>query len=186
MLFRAPAYLPPFRIRASDTLGVYFSSDAGATWKATSLLNIFAYSVAVKGSTVFAGSDSSIYRSTDNGVTWNVAFSTQSQVNAIAINSSGSFIYAGTDNGVFRSTDLGITWAATDLGLTSTPVYSLAVYSAGSIDSSYVFAGTGGGIFRSIDNGTTWKVSGLPNHQGQPIDVSCFRWYSSLRGSGIC
>jgi hypothetical protein len=48
------------------------------------------------------------------------------------------------------------------------PVYSLAVYPAGSADSSYVFAGTGGGIFRSIDNGSTWKVSGLPNHQFLP------------------
>ena len=151
-----------------DTPGVYFSSDTGATWKATSLLNAYTYSIAVKGSIVLAGSDSSIYRSTDNGVTWNVAFSTQSQVNALAFGSSGSFIYAGADNGVFRSTDLGLTWAATNLGLTSMPVYSLAVYPAGSADSSYVFVGTGGGIFRSIDNGATWKVSGLPGHQFLP------------------
>ena len=148
-----------------DAHGVYFSSDAGATWAPTGLLNISPYSVAVNGGTVFAGTDSSIYRSTDNGVTWDIAYSTLNQVNAIVISPSGSFVYAGTDSGVFRSTDLGKTWAATNAGLTSMPVYSLAVYPAGSADSSYVFAGTGGGVFRSTDNGTTWRVSGLPNHQ---------------------
>ena len=151
-----------------DAHGVYFSSDAGATWAPTGLLNISPYSVAVNGGTVFAGTDSSIYRSTDNGATWDIAYSTQCQVNAIVTSPSGSFVYAGTDSGVFRSTDLGKTWAATNARLTTIPVYSLAVYPGGSADSSYVFAGTGGGIFRSIDNGSTWKVSGLPNHQFLP------------------
>jgi photosystem II stability/assembly factor-like uncharacterized protein len=148
-----------------DPYGIYFSNDTGATWAATSFPNIKAYSVVVKGSTVLAGTDSSIYRSTNSGVTWNIVISTLGQVNAIAISPSGSYAYAGTNNGVFRSTDLGATWTAMNTGLTSNRILSLAVYPAGSADSSYVFAGTGGGIFRSMDNGTTWKVTGLPVEQ---------------------
>ena len=151
-----------------DPYGVYFSSDAGATWSGTGLSGTAVYSVALYGSTVFAGSDSSLYRSTDNGVTWNVALFTRNQVNAIAVSPTGSCVYAGTDSGMVRSTDLGKTWFAMNTGLTAVPVYSLAVFPAGSPDTSYVFAGTGGGIFRSIDHGVTWRVSGLPNHQSLP------------------
>jgi len=150
-----------------DPYGVYFSNDAGATWKQTSFPT-GAYSVAAHESNVFAGTDSCIYQSTNNGETWNTSKSGLSGVKAIVFSPSGSYIYAGTNNGVFRSTDHGAIWTSINTGLTTNRIYSLAVYPEGSADSSYVYAGTGGGIFRSSDYGTTWVVSGLPNHQFPP------------------
>ena len=164
--------------------GVYFSNDTGASWTATNFPNKRTYSVAVKGTTVFAGTDSSIYKSTDNGNTWNISKSVLGQVSAIVISPSGSFVYAGTNNGVFRSTDLGETWTATNTGITSNSVLSLAQFPAGSADSSYIFAGTNGGIFCSKDNGSTWRACGLPNDQFSSNSFLAASGSMLLAGSG--
>jgi hypothetical protein len=63
-----------------------------------------------------------IYKSTDNGLTWNVLSATQNPtpqsfdnhfdlIWELAINPVNSDIYAGTFNGVYRSQDGGATWA---------------------------------------------------------------------------
>jgi photosystem II stability/assembly factor-like uncharacterized protein len=148
--------------------GVYFSSDTGATWSAVNFPKIPVYTVAVKGINVFAGTDSSIYKSTDNGVTWNIAASHLSRVNSILFSPSGTYLYAGTNNGAFKSTNLGSLWTAMNTGMTTNDIYTLTVYPKVNADSSYIFAGTGGGIFRSSNNGETWMSTGLPNHQFTP------------------
>ncbi len=149
--------------QTTDPYGVYLSKDLGATWSITNFPNISAYSVAANGNIVLAGSDSGIYRSTDNGVTWKIVDSSFKKVNVIIFNASGSYAYAGTRNGLFRSTDHGETWSVLNNGLKSDIIHSLIVYPVGSKDSNFVFAGTGSGLFRSTDNGLTWESAGIPN-----------------------
>lgn len=105
----------------------------------------------VNGTTVLAGTNSGIWRTTDNGTTWTQANTglTTTDVRALAL--SGTTVYAGTfGGGVFRSTD-GTNWTAVNTGLTNSVVYSLAA------NSTDVYAGTfGGGVF--LLSGTTWKA----------------------------
>jgi photosystem II stability/assembly factor-like uncharacterized protein len=103
----------------ADPFGVYFSDDLGATWTSTNLPHIKTYSVAVKENIVFAGTDSAIYKSTDNGASWNRVDSSVTHVSALIFNESGSYVFAGTYNGLLRSSDSGETWEITDKGLNS-------------------------------------------------------------------
>ncbi|MCX6132215.1 MAG: T9SS type A sorting domain-containing protein [Ignavibacteriales bacterium] len=135
--------------------GVFRSSNNGATWAlTTSVFNSMSYAVDKKG-VIYAGSDGSVFRSTDDGITW-----TRSQVGAfsitsLAVNSSGS-VFAGTDGGgIYRSTDDGQTWIAINNGLKSNVVFSMAVNS-----SDYLYAAAyGAGVHLSTDNGSTWNLT---------------------------
>ncbi len=106
----------------------------------------------VVGTTLFAGTNSGMWSTTDNGTTWTQINSglTTTDVRALAV--SGTTLYAGTNGGgVFRSSDNGATWTATNTGLTRLSVLSLAA------NASDVYAGTnGGGVFRL--SGTTWTA----------------------------
>ncbi len=107
--------------------------------------------LAVNGTTVFAGTSTGVWSTTDNGTTWmqvNTGLTT-TDVRSLAV--GGTTIYAGTNGGgVFRSTD-GTNWTALNTGLTHPVVISLAA------NGTDVYAGTfGGGVFSL--SGTTWKA----------------------------
>lgn len=96
---------------------------------------------------IYAGTDSGVFRSTDNGGSWtHVAYG--ASVQAIAVGSNG-YIYAGTYNGIYLSTDMGGSWITTTM---TDQTMSLSVAPSG-----VVLAGTNSnGIFASTDNGTNW------------------------------
>jgi hypothetical protein len=100
------------------------------------------------GSTIFAGTNTGAYRSTDNGVSWE-------NVNSdftLCFAARGADIFAGTGAGVTLSTDNGITWKSVGPDLPYS-VTALAV-----IDTN-VFAGTyQNGIYRTTDDGTSWSA----------------------------
>ncbi|MBS1806764.1 MAG: hypothetical protein JST84_01065 [Acidobacteria bacterium] len=105
----------------------------------------------VSGTSIYAGTNSGIWRTTDNGTTWtqvNTGLAT-TDVRSMAV--GGTTIYAGTNGGgVFRSTD-GTNWTAINTGLTNLVVTALAA------NGTDTYAGTfGGGVF-SLTN-TTWKA----------------------------
>jgi photosystem II stability/assembly factor-like uncharacterized protein len=113
---------------------------------------------------VFAGTDGGgAYRSTDNGGDWSTINSglTNTDVNALAINSSDN-LFAGTHGGgVYRSADSGSSWTPVNSGLTYSYITALVVNS-----SDDIFAGTyGAGAYRSTNNGDNWTQinSGLTN-----------------------
>ncbi len=106
-----------------------------------------------------------VFRSTDNGLTWqttNVGL-IDSSISSLAASDSG--IYAGafqdaagvTHAGVYRSTDNGSTWMPT--GMMGRMIYCLAandtfVLAGGPAGTNYM-----GGLFVSTDNGGTWTQS---------------------------
>ncbi len=90
---------------------------------------------------------SGIYRSTNNGDTWNYESVVPNYlVQSLAVNINGD-IYAGTDGaGIYKSTDNGNTWTEVNEGLTNKTVLALKTSSNG-----YTYAGTlGSGVFKRL------------------------------------
>lgn len=104
-------------------------------------------------SVVFAGGGGGIWKSTNDGNTWqNVS---NLGVRWLTCNLANNYIFGARGNfdyGVIRSTDNGNSWEAKNNGLGTNNVRTISVNSNG-----FIFAGTQtGGIFRSIDNGESW------------------------------
>jgi hypothetical protein len=141
-----------------------------------------ATSLAVSGSTIFAGIDGAgIYRSTDNGSSWTAANVGVTSVFTYAFAVSGSNIFAGTSGGVFLSTNGGASWTAVSTGLTNTYIASLAISGAN------IFAGTGSGVFLSTNNGASWTSasSGVPANYIFSLAVSGSNIFAGTVSGGV-
>jgi hypothetical protein len=128
----------------------YFSAvEAQWTQVNTGMTNMDVRALAISGTKLFAAGIGGIFRSTDNGASWDSVH----VVSTYALAVSGANLFAGTDyfGGVFLSTNNGTSWTQVNAGLTGRAVLSLAV------SGTYLFAGTeGGGVFLSTNNGTSW------------------------------
>lgn len=89
--------------------GVYISADAGRTWQQSSagLGQISVRCLYVQNGTLYAGTDTGIYGSYDEGRSWKI-ITRGMQVNAFT--SSKGSLYAATNRGVLRSED-GVRWS---------------------------------------------------------------------------
>jgi len=141
--------------------GIRKSTNDGASWT-----NVFD---AYTGRTITDGADGNLYasvwpypsneglyRSTDNGSTWNLLTTVPSGNNifaiAVNINSPSVTIFAGTRQGVYRSTNNGTSWAYANTGLpVNAWVRDIEVDSSGN-----VAVATLAGLFISMDNGNSW------------------------------
>ncbi len=136
------------------------SSDGGYTWnritegmpssQSSSWGTLPPSTVASMGSVnniIFVGFYGGLYRSTDEGVSWQKVLSSFIQ----CITSKDSTIYV-SGNGTFKSTDGGNTWI--DIGkngdMNSTSISILAT-------SKFLFVSAPNGVFQSDDDGNTWK-----------------------------
>src|SRR5450830_339480 len=109
-------------------------------------------------STLYAGTNGYVCRSTDSGATWMVVSIGRSYVSVyfLAIDPlTPSTLYAGTNGYVCRSTDSGATWMVVSIGRSYVSVYFLAI---DPLTPSTLYAGTNGYICRSTDSGATWMV----------------------------
>jgi photosystem II stability/assembly factor-like uncharacterized protein len=138
-----------------ELAGVALSSDNGVTWievdsGLTDCGNV--HCLAVKWDTIFAGTNSGVFLSTNNGGIWTqVNGLTDTVINALAV--SGNNIYAGTTNGLFSSTDNGANWTALNIGCTGYPYTNISsLFIAGDT----IYAGTNCGVFFSTNNGDNW------------------------------
>jgi len=88
---------PNILVAGTTILGLFRSTDAGATWQqvsqgfgpTTALLQV--------GSLLYAGTSQGIAVSQDAGATWSLAESTTAWVQSLA--ASGTYIYAGRGDG---------------------------------------------------------------------------------------
>ena len=118
---------------------------------------------------IFAGADwlGGVYRSTDNGDSWQSRGLENSTINCLVINSL-DHVYAGTArDGIYRSQVGGAAWSQINNDLTTLNVNAIAINS-----SDTLFCGTdGGGVFRSINNGDSWAQtnSGLTDLNVQAL-----------------
>ena len=149
--------------------GVIMSNDINGVspilyWTRTNngILNSWVYSMALNrvGSTdyLFAGTwNGGVFRSTDDGETWQFSGLANRIVYDIDINADG-VIFAATDRGeVSRSIDNGLTWQ--EIGVANTAIWSLGI---DPWDPNNIYAGTfGGGVYVSGDGGFTWTQTKL-------------------------
>ena len=91
-----------------------------------------------KANTLYAGSSSGVFKSTNAGASWTNTGCTN--VMAVLINPNNeNEIYAATSAGVYKSTSGGGGWTAMNMGLTNTNTTSLGIY-----PNNYLFLGTNG------------------------------------------
>lgn len=118
---------------------------------------------------LYAGTDIGVFRSTDDGESWNMRSEGLPRARVHEFHFIGATLFAATNQGVFISTNEGTSWSNRSTGLPNSAVSSFT--SMGSI----LFAATlGGGVYRSNDFGTTWHAvnNGLPNTDLHSIVVS--------------
>ena len=110
--------LAPMSINAAEsdetkeTMEV-LSNEVTGTWKAIGPEGRKIYAVAIdpsNTSTIYAGTDDGVFKSTDGGESWSATGLTNTNVNALAIDPANHSIIAGTDDDVYRSTDGGGHW----------------------------------------------------------------------------
>src|SRR5262245_16990819 len=71
-----------------------------------------------KGNLLFAGTSAKgVFRSADNGITWQASNTGIKNRNVFAITSDGNSLLAGTDKGVFGSVNNGTDWKALNTGI---------------------------------------------------------------------
>ncbi|MCX6282153.1 MAG: hypothetical protein NTU51_09335 [Bacteroidetes bacterium] len=140
-----------------DGHGLYYSSDAGASWTCDNSAipnNTSPYAIVPVNDTVVYTVSDKIYQSWNSGKEWHPLAGFSSATISLAIN--GPQWFAGTSNsGLFSSEDYGSTWKKVNTGLPdSNYVYSIFFHG------STIFAGTyHGGLLVSQDTGKTWHVN---------------------------
>ncbi|HEX4707201.1 MAG TPA: hypothetical protein VH229_05665 [Candidatus Udaeobacter sp.] len=150
------------KLFGASTSGLETSIDNGASWTFEPFSN-GAYSLSANGNTIYLGSNSKVFKSTDLGATW-IDVSTGLGNGAIpALLYDGSTVFAGTPAdaaGIYRSTNGGQNWDPAAAGLPiGSEIRSLIAFE------DHVFAGTqGDGIHKSSDRGDTWTKTDINNN----------------------
>ncbi len=158
------------------TTGLLSSTDGGQTWQPVSGLPSastgFGYSAYADGATVYAlmlggvfglgsfSSESTLFLSTDNGVTWTqklkLPFST-----AYSVLVEGATLFVGHPVGIIRVDGSGTSFAIKNRGFraSATPFGDIVVLGNRTFVSTH-----GGGVWVTTDSGATWRQlkNGLP------------------------
>jgi hypothetical protein len=119
--------------------------------------------------TVYAGADGGLFKSTDGAMTWTQVTNGMTATNVFALlfdPASPSTFYAGTDAGVFRSTDGGSSWTPINLGLTNLVIDALIP--APGPDGVLYAATNGGGVFFLTDELETRAPVVKPGNHRSP------------------
>ncbi|MBL0175292.1 MAG: T9SS type A sorting domain-containing protein [Ignavibacteria bacterium] len=124
----------------TDGSGMFVSAGVFEPWIAVNngLGNLHVRCLAVSrtaggGEFLFAGTDSGVYRSTNDGNQWTSTALTNARVRALVVfrdARGGSNLFAGIeggDGGILLSTDQGNTWSSVGAGLGNASVLSLAL-----------------------------------------------------------
>ena len=121
---------------------------------------------------LWAATSLSVYRSDNEGATWNALNSGLNIVDGVtSIQPAATFggalglVYAGTKHGIFRSTDAGAHWAESGQVLRGVSIQHILI-DFRSTNASTLYAGTRYGVFRSDDNGQNWLgvAAGFPKN----------------------
>jgi len=155
------------------------SYDDGYTWEKLDLVIPYMipfYSVRFSSSgTLFIGTRFSIYRSHDNGDSFDEIYSNYSVIPSYKIEfSSNEDIYSIGRSIVLRSIDNGTTWDTLYLKTSNTNFIDIdfglnnEIYIVG----NDFYGNDESGFFRSLDHGTTWEHIGITDKKLQAIQVN--------------
>ncbi len=139
--------------------GISYSTNNGDNWiKIFQIPNTIFYTISIEKNTgfIYVGTGRGIFRSTDDGMTWE-DFNQNANligVYSISVDENGT-IYAGIwAKGLFRYNKQSLSWV--QIGLPITWVSSLEM-----TKNNCLFAGGNDGVFRSINDGNNWAYTGL-------------------------
>jgi hypothetical protein len=150
---------------ATEGYGAFKSIDGGTSWTAINngLNDPHVHTLllgANSPSTLFAGTETGIYRSADDGDSWQPIYNVNGRVVSLAGDpTSPSTVFAAVMSsnggaGVFKSSDGGETW--TDTG----PYEQLNSVAVSQSSPSTMFVGTSRGVFKSTTGGGDWMLMG--------------------------
>ena len=146
--------------------GIQKTIDEGASWQDISFEgglegNTFFSDFAQIGNTIYVASrrrvasqKGGIFKSNDDGETWQAAYDDNLHKDVRAIVSIGNRLVAGTQGGIFISDDKGETWEKIDFdkgGARYHSVHSMAN------NGNVIVAGGNRHVFTSLDAGETWQ-----------------------------
>jgi photosystem II stability/assembly factor-like uncharacterized protein len=136
--------------------GFYRSFDEGRNWILVS--NVHGNLLAVS-SDILLRWDTTVERSTDDGITWSAATSIVSSLSFAGFAQRDAAIFAGSANGVYVSSDSGFSWKPTLDDLSSAGVTSI-----GCSDSILLIGTDFKGTYASSNSGAEWQqlAEGLP------------------------
>jgi hypothetical protein len=145
--------------------GIWYSSDAGATWAPASGLapGESVFQIIAAAGTLYAAAASGVYVSADQGRSWILATDgippSESVLRLAVVPGQPQNLYASTSGGVYRSTNAGVTWedaggsGDSALGNEQARALLLAPVSFGP---GRLVVGTGAGAWASRDSGARW------------------------------
>lgn len=144
---------------------------------ASSKRNIHTITATPNGS-IYVGTDHGLYRSQDNGNSWNELeqglFHKNIRVLAVDPVESG-ILYAGTPGGIFKTEDGGdhwTDWFDASSGLSNGDVNDMIIHPE---DSYKLYAATQGGLYFSDDGGESWEILFRGGNVGKEISVKMVR-----------
>ncbi|HXG01687.1 MAG TPA: T9SS type A sorting domain-containing protein [Bacteroidota bacterium] len=105
---------------------------------------------------LLAGTSNGVYRSTNDGSTWQSIGLSNAHVLMLK-RFQGNLFACTFASGLYRSTNNGTSWSLVSGGLPPGSVYSIAVLG------QVMYAALVDGIYKSTDSGTTWTVTGMTN-----------------------
>lgn len=145
------------------------SSDDGLTWTKLARPGIYPIKIVFSQSgIVFVGDrggedvyKGQVYRSTNNGDSWEeTGFPDSVGVRSMIINDNGD-IFAGTQNGIYRSSDHSNTWELVYKGSSENGRRPVIWYLFINPTNKDIYAASDWAIYRSNDNGDSWIKLGL-------------------------
>jgi len=131
--------------------GIYRSADDGLTWEVTDVFQ-GADVVGASGDTLLAGGGSDIWRSTDEGDTWDRLEGMVSHV-TFSIYTAADTMFVGRQGDILRSYDAGETFDVLELPIAFSIVNA---YDFARLGSNLYVGTSSDGIYMSTDLGDTW------------------------------
>jgi len=152
------------RLGALDnpTVGLFVSTDAGATWKHrgwTGYIRTF-YTETGSNGVIWSACGNGVLRSSDHGITWRITtgWEVTEVLKAKVDPSNPAVAYAATAYGVFKTQNSGESWNEQNVGFLKPFVSDIVVDRS---NTSKLLAASEDGIYVSTNAGTQWHLSGL-------------------------
>ncbi len=184
----------PYKVSDTKSVGVWKTTDGGATWKQTGLgYNITDFALVnrlkmhpTKHNTLWAATTTGIYITTDSGKTWSKKASAYFIDMELKPNNpntiyAASYDASGSNSQIYRSTDGGLNWSQVS-NLTGAKRINLEVTPASNdLVHALICNASRGllGLYKSTDSGTNWVQYIDGGVTGQ--NYLCNSYYADLK-----
>mgnify|MGYP001590373999 CR=1 FL=1 len=138
-------------IFTGSVAGIFHTNNEGDSWQHVFETDTI-FDIKSHANLILAGSESDLYISNDNGVSWNISSNGLNGEQVYCIESDGINIFIGTLQGVYKSADNGATWTYSSIGIPVTKINDFEIFG------SDIYCATNSGLYKSTNNGLTWSL----------------------------